>query len=328
MFDKLFATAFLAASMGLNLNASTPNRAPTPVEKTLMNSTSYDIHFYHELNVHAHSYEVIGTEPADFWQNTYVTIFADDKPTDVFYWVNQIDNETEVNLYFSEVGNDEFVAYLPDLSSDTISGIQFFQKVSMVGDTYYLVQPNLSNTDVVNSNLLPENSTANLHLSNGNTASITNLRYEKTAMDRGIIAFAQFKINNMTYIANNSLTGITPVDSSQVTNIMMYKENYTNRITFTSGTYARQWNTQGYSKLSGLLSEEYQPYVTYTSANNMGISLVPLTTGVTLVGLSFDALNSLFGYIVFPGITLGMLLLIPVILGIVFTIVKLVKKGS
>ena len=50
MFDKLLAAAIVSASMGLNLNASTPNRAPTPVEKTLMNSTSYDIHFYHELS--------------------------------------------------------------------------------------------------------------------------------------------------------------------------------------------------------------------------------------------------------------------------------------
>lgn len=325
MFDKLFATAFLAASMGLNLNAST-----TTIQRDIMNSTSYDLHFAGEMNIHAHSevQDINGT--TSFWSGpySYIEVFTDEKPTDIYYWINQVDNENEVLCIFSETGEGVFEFTLPDLSNDTIQGIQFFQKVSMVGDTYYLAQPNLTNTNVVDSNLLPENSTANLHLSNGNTASITSLRYEKTAMDKGIVAFAQFKINNMTYIANNSLTGITPVDSSQVTNVMMYKENYTNRITFTSGTYARQWNTEGYSKLTGLLSEDYQPYVTYTTANNLGISLVPLTTGVTLVGLSFDALNSLFGYLVFPGITLGMLILIPVILGIVFTVLKLVKKGS
>lgn len=313
--------------MGLNLNDA-PNRA-TNMTRDIMNSTEYDIVLAQELPIHAHTEERDINATDVFWTDAYISVTASAKPTDIYYWINQVDNEQEVLCTFYEVPiANTYYFDLPDLTNETISGIQFFQKVSMVGDTYYLVQPNLSNTDVTNSNLLPENSTANLHLSNGNTASITNLRYEKTAMDKGIIAFAQFKINNMTYIANNSLTGITPVDSSQVTNILMYKENYTNRITFTSGTYARYWNTQGYTKLSGLLSEDYQPYVTYTAANNMGISLVPLTTGVTLVGLSFDALNSLFGYIVFPGITLGMLLLIPVILGIVFTVIKLVKKGS
>lgn len=309
--------------MGLNLNAS-----PTTIQRDVMNSTSYDLHLAGEMNIHAHS-EVNDIDAnTSFWTTAYVQVFAEEKPTDIYYWINQVDNEQEVLCVFSEEEEGVFEFTIPDLTNETISGIQFFQKHSMVGDTYYLVQPDLNNTNIGIGNLLPENSTANLYLSNGNTASITNLRYEKTAMDKGTIGFAQFKINNMTYIANNSLTGITPVDSSQLTNIMMYKENYTNRITFTSGTYARQWNTQGYSKLSNGLSENYQPYVTYTAANNMGISLVPLTTGVTLVGLSFDALNSLFGYIVFPGITLGMLLLIPVILGVVFTVIKLVKKGS
>lgn len=326
MISQLIATTLLAVSLGASLGEST--RADTPVEKDIMNSTSYDIHLYHEMVIHSHTEAEINTESAIFWTDSFISIFADDKPTDIYYWVNQVDNEDEVLCTFSDVGGGEYTFDLPDLSSDTIQGIQFFQKKSLIGEVYYINQPNLTNVGSVDPNILPDGSTANLSLSNGSNVSITTLRFEKTAMDKGTIGFAQFKINNMSYIANNSLTSITPNNSSEVTNVMMYKSSYTNILTFTHGEYPRAYNVNGYGELHPLLSSDYQPYISYTSANNLGISLEPLTTGVTLVGLSFEALNSLFGYLVFPGITLGMLLLVPVILGLFFAIIKLVKKGG
>ena len=60
-----------------------------------MNSTSYDIHFVQEMNIRSHTEAHINTETAPFWTDTFIDIFADDKPTDVYYWVNQVDNESE-----------------------------------------------------------------------------------------------------------------------------------------------------------------------------------------------------------------------------------------
>lgn len=326
MFDKLLATTFLSLSMGLS--SSQPTRADVPVERSIMNSTSYDIHFVHEMVIDSHSEEQINTESAIFWTDSFISIFADEKPLDVYYWINQVDNEQEVLCTFSDVGGGEYEFDLPDLSSDTISGIQFFQRKSLIDETFYIKEPAKTNTNLYNSNILPSNSTANLHLSNGGFASINQISLEREAQNKGISAFVQIKINNLTYIANNSITGITPIDYSQCTNVMMYKSNFTNIITFTSGYYPRSYNTQGYSDQFAYLTSDYTPYISFTSAGNTNISLEPLTTGVHLVTISFEALNSLFGYLVFPGLTLGMLLLVPTFVCVMFAIIRIIKKGA
>lgn len=327
MFDKLLATTFLSLSMGLS--SSHPTRADVALERSIMNSTEYNFDFVHEMTLHAHSEDEINTESSSFWQNTFIWYTGDTKPTDVYYWIAEVDNEQEVLVTFNEIPvahTYEFV--LPDLSSDTIRGIQFFQRKSLVDEVFYIKEPEKTNTNLYNSNILPSNSTANLHLSHGGYASINQISLEREAQNKGISAFVQIKINNLTYIANNSITGITPIDYSQCTNVMMYKSNFTNIITFTSGYYPRSYNTQGYSDQFAYLTDEYTPYISFTSAGNTNISLEPLTTGVHLVTISFEALNSLFGYLVFPGLTLGMLLLVPTFVCIMFAIIRIIKKGA
>lgn len=236
------------------------------------------------------------------------------------------DNETEIHLGTS-VWSDQgpyFETYVT-LNSNT-TALQFYEKVSLAGEVYYIEQPDLSNMNNGIGNLLPEGSTADLQ--NGNsTISIVKLTWDKDQVTKGIIGYGRFIINDLTTIASNSTTGRAPDDPSQLNQLMLYYGNYTNKITFTSGYYTRSWTTQGYTDQIPMLSKTYQPYASYSSAGNTGISYTPISTGVTLVALSFEALNSLFGYLVFPGLTLGMLLLVPTFLGIMFAIIKLVKKG-
>lgn len=321
MFDKLIATVLLCGSMGLNLNAE-PNRSSQTVEKTLMNSSSYDIHFYHELNVRSHSFEVITTETAEFWEDTFVSIFAEDKPTDVFYWVNQIDNETEVNLAFSDVGDGEFVADLPNLSSDTINGIQFFQRKSLVGETYYLLNGDMSNLANFNSGNLIEDKTATI-----NGRGITSLVYSRTHVDKGLIGFCKYSVNGVGDIANNSRTdGGTSIE--ELTNIMLYDDGWSNRITFTSGFYPRVYNVQGYGELNPTyFSKEFVGYASRTASNDISISLEPLTVGFDLVALAFSSIGGFLSFMIAPGITLGLLLMVPIILTIILFVLKIIKKG-
>lgn len=238
------------------------------------------------------------------------------------------DNETETHLATSVwTDSGTYFETFISLNANT-TAVQFYDKVSLVGETYYIMQPDLSNMNNGIGNLLPDNSTANLELSEGSSISITKLTWTKTPVSTGILGYGRFIVNDLTTIAMNSTTGRAPDDPSQLTQLMLYTRTYTNKITFTSGYYPREWSIRGYTdNISNMLSKEYQPYASFASAGNVGISYTPISTGVTLVALSFEALNSLFGYLVFPGLTLGMLLLVPVFLGIMFTIIKLVKKG-
>lgn len=318
--------ALLGAAASLYINE--PNRASNVYPKTIMNSTNYSFVFNNEITLDAHSERTLPGPSTAFWTDTYMYVVADSKPSDVYYWVNEVDNEQEVLCTFYEVAvANTYYFDLPDLSSDSITGIQFFQKKALAGEVFYIEQPNLENQNYGIGNLLPDGSTALLELQGNNSISITKLTYEKTRMDKGILGYAFLKINDLTIIANNSVTGVTPNNASECSQLIMYQGTYTNKITFTSGYYPRLWNVKGYNDDIFLLNKEYQPYASFTAAGNTGISLVPITTGVTLVALSFEALNSLLGYVVFPGLTLGMLLLVPIFLGLMFTIIKLVKKG-
>lgn len=310
-----------------SLYITEPSRANDNVSRTILNSTEYSINFSNEVTLEAHSEETLNASAA-YWTDTYISVVADSKPTDIYYWLSEIDNEQEVLCTFYEVPvANTYYFDVPDMSSNSITGIQFFQKKSLVDEVFYITQPNLENQNFGIGNILPEGSSALLDLQGNSSVSITKLTYQKTRMDKGILGYAFFKINDLTIIANNSVTGVTPNSPSECSQIMMYQGTYTNKLTFTSGYYPRMWNKQGYNENILFLSKDYQPYATFSSAGNTGISLVPITTGVTLVALSFEALNSLLGYVVFPGLTLGMLLLVPVFFGVMFTIIKLVKKG-
>lgn len=311
-----------------SLYINQPNKANEVYPKTILNSTEYSFVFNSEVTLEPHSEKTLPGPSAAYWTDTYMYVVADSKPTDIYYWINEIDNEQEVQCNFYEVPVlNTYYFDLPDLSRDSIYGIQFFQRKSLAGEVFYIEQPNLENQNIGIGNLLPDGSAALLELQGNSSVSITKLTYDKTRMDKGILGYAFLKINDLTIIANNSVTGVTPNNPSECAQIMMYQGNYTNKLIFTSGYYTRMWNEKGYNDDIFLLNKEYQPYASFTTAANQGISLVPITTGVTLVALSFEALNSLLGYVVFPGLTLGMLLLVPIFLGLMFTIIKLVKKG-
>ena len=208
-----------------------------------MNSTSYDIHFVQEMSIHSHTEAHINTETAPFWTDTFIDIFADDKPTDVYYWVNQVDNESEVLCTFSDLGNGRFTFDLPDLSGDTIQGIQFFQRKSIVGETYYLLNGDISNLSSFNSGNLIEGKTATIE-----NHGVTSLSWSRTKVDRGLTAYVSWNANGST-IANNSMTnGGTSVE--ELTNIVLYNNGWSNRITFTSGYYSRAYNTLGYAEMN------------------------------------------------------------------------------
>ena len=286
-----------------------------------MNSTSYDIHFVQEMSIHSHTEAHINTETAPFWTDTFIDIFADDKPTDVYYWVNQVDNESEVLCTFSDLGNGRFTFDLPDLSGDTIQGIQFFQRKSIVGETYYLLNGDISNLSSFNSGNLIEGKTATIE-----NHGVTSLSWSRTKVDRGLTAYVSWNANGST-IANNSMTnGGTSVE--ELTNIVLYNEGWSNRITFTSGYYSRAYNNLGYAELNeSFFSKEFVGYASRTASGDISIPLEPMVVGFDLVAMALSSIGSFLSYMVAPGITIGVLLMVPVILTLLLFVLKMIKKG-
>ena len=307
--------------LGALLSATMPLNAPLPnVSKEFMNSTEYNIVVGGEAPINAHSSEtLIGSQA--YWTDSYIYVTANSKPNDVYYWINEADNEQEVLITFSEIPvPNTYVFDLPDLSSDTIQGIQFFQKTSLVGETFYLVQPTLSNVNLSSGNIL-EGATATI----GNR-SLTSLTWTKQQMSSGLMAYGYYQANGTTFASNSKVSN--PTDFNQLTNTLLYRGDWSNVVTYTSGYYPRVWNVQGRNETpSGFLSKIFVGYATLTSANDIDTTLVPLETGFNIVGLVIEAMNSVFTWQVLPGLTIGVLFLIPTIVLIVLALLKLIKKG-
>lgn len=309
--------ALLSATMPLNAPSSANN-----VSKEFMNSTEYVIHVNESASVQAHSSETF-TLPSATFTDMFIDVFSDTEPTDVYYWINQADNEQEVLIDWFRVpvgGTPRWEFDIPDLSSDTIQGIQFFTKTSLVGETFYLIQPNLSNVNVSFGNIL-EGTTAKI-----GDRSLTSLTWTKEKMSNGLMGYGYYQANGTTFASNSKVSN--PTDFNQLTNTLLYRGDWSNVVTYTSGYYPRVWNVQGRNETpSGYLSKEFVAYATLTSANDIDTTLVPLETGFNIVGLVIEAMNSIFTWQVLPGLTIGVLFLIPTIVLIVLALLKLVKKG-
>lgn len=321
-------SGLILASLLCVLNAPILNAPASNVQnKEFMNSTDYDLVIGNEVTVDAHSSKTLPAETT-YWTDTFISIQnTDEKPNDIWYWLNQADNEDEVLIPQSSwyaVGDDIYYD-LTDISSDTIKGIQFFQKKSLANEVFWITSPSLSNTALNSGNIMPSNSTARLMKTDGSYISINQLSFEKTVMDKGILGYLELKVGS-TIIASNSKV-VQPTDYTQVTNLLMYNSTYTNELRFSSGYYPRAYNEQGYNEnINGYFSNSYYAFVSKDSNEYDTIS-APLEVGFMLIGKIFDAMNSFFTFTILPGLTLGVLILIPVLFMIALGILKLIKKG-
>lgn len=319
MFKEI---ALLNALIGstLGLNAASPNSV---INKEILNSSSYSLSINGEASLQPHSFLTLNYDESI---DLYLNVFSGEEPTDIYYWLNQVDNEEEVLIdwdFVSVIGDTNLYEFLiPSLTSDTVSGIQFFQRKSIVGEVYYLLNGDMSNLAAFNSGNLIEDKTATL-----GGHGITSLSYKRTKVDKGLIGYCQYIVNGLDDIANNSRTnGGTTVE--ELTNIMLYDDGWSNRLVFTSGYYSRAYNVNGFAELNPtFFSKEFAGYANRTASNDISISLEPLTVGFDLIAMAFSSVGALFSFMIAPGITLGLLVLVPVILTIILFILKIIKKG-
>lgn len=313
------------AFIGGLITASLPLNSPvTPINREFMNSTDYEFSINYDSSkvLTPHSARNFEDSPSFFTDTQIYVVSESGKPNDVYYWINQVDNEQEVLLTFYEIPvANTFAADIPDLTESTIAGIQLFQKKSIVGETYYLLTGDFSNGANLSSGNLIEGKTAEIK-----GHGLVSLEWIKNHAEKGLTAYVAWKVNGST-IANNSLTN-GGTSQEELTNMMLYSDGWDNKITFTSGYYGRAYNILGYAELnSSLFSHEFVGYASRTASGDISISLEPLTVGFDLVALAFSSLGSFLSYMIAPGITVGVILMVPVILCLILFIIKLVKKG-
>lgn len=318
---------FSAAVLGLGTPRLLAAERP---QIEVLNSTDYDIslvpaNISEEYYVSPHSFGSVPLDeyPEDGLKYSLYITSSETLPTIYLYAFDGLPSPIDVVLDFNLVAFNIYQAAYDFGSVYYPQKMQFYTRKSLVGETYYLKTPSLENTNNAQIDILSVlNATATI-----NDRSLTSLVWQKQKMESGLIGYGSY-VGNGVLIASNSKVA-DPVDFNQMTNVLLYREGWSNVLTFTSGSFPRAYTLLGYDDdfLDVYLSEKFIGYVTLASSDDIGTSLVPLTTGFNIVGLVIDAMNSFFTWQVLPGLTIGVLVLIPIIVMIVLALLKLVKKG-
>lgn len=189
--------------------------------------------------------------------------------------------------------------------------------------------------------LIPQNTTIRIFKDDQTYSELTNLKMRRMnvemATSYNVCIYSEVGSNNNLMIANNTgynreyFQGFSTLsDPSKIQPYIKYYNHYTNRIRFISGEYPKSAEVNpatGYEPLSIWgLTESVTGYVGY-STGGVDEAIVSITTGMTFVATSFITISQFFGYMIFPGISLGLLLCIPLILQLIFVIIRIIKKG-
>lgn len=338
-FDKLYLTFALTFASGQVLNE--PQRAVEANAYEIINATNEEFSIY---NVSADESIFVNAKTRTIFPYTIDTegnwkllIQKEDyptKPTNFYYIYNAPDYEDPVNITFYDDVNYWSVninGYGPS------QGLQIGTYESLIGKSYYLNNQTITETlfttqvgSQTEVNLL-DGYSAKLEKKDGTfTPTLFSLTAKVTSAPTGYINYVEVyaSINNeIKMVATN-------VDPKTMNNsdihpqpYLIYWADFTNKIVFQSGH-----KTIFYGDLNGR-----EPYY-FTSQNTgymaeegdyttNGDGWTALKVGIDLVRKSFDVVSSFFSWVIFPGITLGLLLLYPILISLFIWLIKLIKKG-
>lgn len=343
--DKLLMILGLTLFNGAVLNE--PQRVNDFQGYEIINATDKNFELY---NVGADESQTITAKTRtifnwdiDTSRNWTLTISYQDyptKPTNFYYIYNASDFEEPVNITFNEVPAPFWSATITGYEPSR--GLQIGTYENLTGMTYYYDNAVLSNLQT--SSIVGEEQTINL-LDNGRTAKIqkedgsfTSTLSEIDILIQSLgtgyqhIMYLLYVENGQNFIMasniNYNQVAQDPQNVQKALNpYLTFFDGYTNKVIFQSGKKSVKYgsmngldpygftpNNYGYKGEQGQIGE-----------NNAGWSA--LEAGILLVGKSFDVVSGFFSWVIFPGITLGLLLLFPILLCMLLWIIKLVKKG-
>lgn len=257
------------------------------------------------------------------------------KPTNFYYIYRASDFEDPITITFTGEDQTYWQGYFDGYDPST--GLQIGQYESLLGKTYYL--NNQSITETATTNIVGEQRdinildgySAKLEKKDGSyTQTLSSLTARVIKAPTGYINYVTImaQINGQTKTIASNIDPKTMNNSDFKTQpYLIYWSDFTNKLVFQSGN-----KTVVYGDMNGR-----DPYYFTTSNTGYmaeegdftenGDGWTALKAGIDLVRKSFDVVSSFFAWVIFPGITLGLLLLYPILLAMFIWLIKLIKKG-
>lgn len=301
---------------------------------TVVNATNKDIVLYQ-----AYSDEEVTFAAKSIQKFPYKVQTADDitlyvkktdyviAPTDFYYLYNAPDFEDPVNVTFSSL-NDEYWYYNID-GYDPSTGLQIGRYESLNGvhgwvdEEKFGINGNLNASLPYNTltDMIPNGVTFKYVLNNGTQSSAVNHLYVMKAKP------SVGSINQVALYANASHTSIVAYNGydPNLNPFLLYYGNFTNEVVFQSG-----YKTVKFGELEGSLPYYFTDIpLSFVSDNDEVRESVwdTLTHSFELVGMVFAAIGTPFAWLILPGVSIGVLLLVPLLIGMFVWLIRFLKKG-
>lgn len=351
MLDKLFILTTLCALQGPITDIREPMRANTIQDFTIYNATNYEIMVFNlyddaEYIVPAKTNSIVDLQynhPDDLL--VYIHEDWDTIPTLWYECLDSIGQPTYPNW---EYNNDEWVSKfrVQGLISNS-NGLGIYEEKYIPNtQTYYIapytwggISKGLSDWTGTNTILPTNGMNPRIHKKDGSYMTASNIQVRRTNIETNVnYATLVYATINGTYfnLANNfgfkeqTFTGFpSPQADTDLQPYLLYYNDWTNEVTF--------WNTQmpknaesdpntGYVPFKNLVTDN-PGYLGY-SEQSTEETMYALTAGFTFAYMAFTAIAPLWGYMVFPGVSIGLLICIPLLISLVFAVIKLIKKGG
>lgn len=248
-------------------------------------------------------------------------------PTDFYYIYKAADFEDPVSLTFTSVNQEVWHATIDAYEPST--GVQIGRRESLSGVHAYIyeerlgINGNLNETLPYNTltNLIPSGVTFKYVLKTGIANQTMSVLYAmKSKVEKG-------SINNVALYVDANRTSIIAFNGydPNLNPFLLYLNNFTNEIVFQSG-----YKNVVYGEMEGTLPYFFTETKTgFMAYDNESINSAwdTLTKAFELVAMVFTAIGVPFSWMIMPGISIGILLVVPLLIAMFVWLIKFLKKG-
>lgn len=351
LIDKLLLTFGLTLANGLVLNE--PLRASDPdYNFTFYNATDYDLKFVDGFSDDEYivpSNSSLAIKHTYHAANDFYVYMEEDWDDADAMWYECLDSIGLPATPEWGYSGDDWMSYfnVQGLIS-TAHGIGVY-KYEYYNNQDLYIDPTKwggiakgTNDYVGQFKLTPDNvSNIRIYKENGTYNTATAIYAARTSYDESFnyatIVFAI--INNQAILLADNFGyketivsgGPGPADPKAIQPYLTYYNEWTNRVSL--GYAELQKAAESYPK-TGYMPYGY-PYLTDKAVGYIAIgenseadTQYALLVGFTFSYWAFTAIAPIFSFIVFPGVSIGLLICIPLIMSLLFAVIRLIKKGG
>lgn len=324
-----------------------PNRAISTGTYEVVNATNSIVNFYDVYYDEEYIIDPGETYYIDFNTNTNISVLTNIKFDGYCYYA--ADSEELVEIEWEAYSNPQWPWKCSIEAYGPSTGIGFYNKKPIPTDKDFYIdwqkfEPTNPTNTMDNVNILPNNSVwdfykedGSFYRANSNDVVLFRKKVEgstvratalgiKYSTNVYILVCANYIYPNITAFIPESIAQDAQKKLNTLSPTMFFYGGFTNKVRCHSGYYPFFPNERGYTDMEYIteFNSGYQGFGTNTQED----TFTALGKGIELMEMAINVGVMIFGFVIFPGITVGTLLMIPILVMLLLWLIRLIKRGG